>query len=163
MTRRVCIKYNRLEGARLVHCVRGWFREISERLVKQSCVPFTREVFVPATLVNLSAQTTSPVGGSGRQIEIKFLKIISWDRVRAGDVTCYWSILHQCFSDLKVCAFWLTTECRSRAYAILICLSSSSSSSSSLLLLLLSVSTPPDHMLGQIRFILCMHMQLYPV
>ena len=54
-------------------------------------------------------------------------------------------------------AFWLTTECRSRAYAILICLSSSSSSLSS------SVSTPPDHMLGQIRFILCMHMQLYPV
>ena len=52
--------------------------------------------------------------------------------------------------------FWLTTECRSRAYAILICLSSSSLSLS-------SVSTPPDHMLGQIRFILCMHMQLYPV
>ena len=52
-------------------------------------------------------------------------------------------------------AFWLTTECRSRAYAILICLSSSLSLS--------SVSTPPDHMLGQIRFILCMHMQLYPV
>ena len=56
--------------------------------------------------------------------------------------------------------FWLTTECRSRAYAILICLSSSLSSSS---LSLSSVSTPPDHMLGQIRFILCMHMQLYPV
>ena len=54
--------------------------------------------------------------------------------------------------------FWLTTECRSRAYAILICLSSSSSS-----LLLSSVSTPPDHMLGQIKFILCMHMQLYPI
>ena len=48
--------------------------------------------------------------------------------------------------------FWLTTECWSRAYAIMICLSSSS-----------SVSTPPDHMLGQIRFILCMHMHLYPV
>ena len=41
-------------------------------------------------------------------------------------------------------AFWLMTECRSRAYAILICLSSSSLSS----LLLSSVSTPPDHMLG---------------
>ena len=59
--------------------------------------------------------------------------------------------------------FWLMTECRLRAYAILICLSSSSLSLSSLLLLLSSVSTPPDHMLGQIRFILCMHMQLYPV
>ena len=57
---------------------------------------------------------------------------------------------------ILMCVFWLTTECRSRAYAIMICLSSSLSS-------LLSVSTPPDHMLGQIRFILCMHMQLYPV
>ena len=56
--------------------------------------------------------------------------------------------------------YWLMTECRSRAYAILICLSLSSSSSS---LSLSSVSTPPDHMLGQIRFILCMHMQLYPI
>ena len=58
---------------------------------------------------------------------------------------------------LQVTGFWLLTECQLRAYAIMICLLSSSSLS------LLSVSTPPDHMLGQIRFILCMHMQLYPV
>ena len=42
-------------------------------------------------------------------------------------------------------------------------LSSSSLASASSSSSLSSVSTPPDHMLGQIRFILCMHMQLYPV
>ena len=57
---------------------------------------------------------------------------------------------------LRSLGFWLMTECQSRAYAIMICLSLSLSS-------LASVSTPPDHMLGQIKFILCMHMQLYPV
>ena len=70
-------------------------------------------------------------------------------------------VLHDLFINLPAISgllkvtFWLMTECRSRAYAILICLLSSSSLS--------SVSTPPDHMLGQIRFILCIHMQLYPV
>ena len=47
------------------------------------------------------------------------------------------------FSPAFLLAFWLTTECQSQAYAIMICLLLS------LLSLLLSVSTPPDHMLGQ--------------
>ena len=58
---------------------------------------------------------------------------------------------------IYIYGFWLMTECWSQAYAIMICLSLS------LLSLVSSVSTPPDHILGQIRFRLCMHMHLYPV